>query len=679
MKEDKELNDFYRPPLSVCFVWHPYDFEIVKPILDIVRNSFARDKNKPFSRGLNIPLFFFTTSDANAPPNDISKNQSNISIVFVFTSVNTTGHDNWRDYIDNLKSSDGLIVLPIAIDRDGLNHGGAIKGVNFIRSFEWPKEHNEFYAIVFLAHEVFRYGFQKIEKNHTGKNSSITIFLSHAKTGGTGRLHSEEIKKFIDNTNMNRFFDSNEISSGFQFGEEIEKSILQSTLIAIVSDSYSSRYWCQREVLYAKSENRPVIVVNSLHEYEDRIFPAASNVPCVHVPSDTPISERDILRILSSAILETIRHAHSIKCLKYYKKNQWIPESCIISSRPPEIRQALKEISMTTERLEICYPEPPIYSEEAEWHKSLGMESYTPLWRDDEKNMLNEERIGLSISSDNSSFPYSHHIHSDSLVRLSQDLSRHLLARSATLIYGGDLRPNGFTEFILNEALILKERIPDSITKIENYLAWPIHLATPEIVSWRSKYNKVMNTICCAPPDDVESLVNKSVAISPDTLSNSYIWSRCLTNMREKSVDSSTIRIFAGGKRSGYQGKMPGVLEEFLISIKQQKPIYLLGAFGGVVGDICSFLRKSDLPPPLTEKWQRSYNNGYLELQEYAKDRNHSANYENIADVLSGCSLSDLSTLAGLSESEYIRIMKSPFIDECIHLIIVGIKNLQDK
>lgn len=40
-------------------------------------------------------------------------------------------------------------------------------------------------------------------------------------------------------------------------------------------------------MLCAKENNRPIIEVDILEEHEDRIFPFASNVPCVHVQART--------------------------------------------------------------------------------------------------------------------------------------------------------------------------------------------------------------------------------------------------------------------------------------------------------------------------------------------------------------------------------------------------------
>jgi hypothetical protein len=666
----------YAPPLAVNFVWNFADSEAVNPIIDVVRKSFARDKDKPFSRGPNIPLFFFSSLNANEIPHDSPNVLAKKNVIFVFTSVNTNGRENWRKYVEELPASPTTTIVPIAIDKNGLAHKGSLAGANCIRVYDWPTDNADFYAIFSLAHEIYRYGCLSIDSGDSGKMSSITIFLSHAKAGDTGRLHSEEIKKFLDNSNLNRFFDSTEISPGFQFDQEIEKSVKKSTLVAIESDAYSSRYWCQREILCAKQYNRPIVVVNSLDDYEDRIFPAASNVPCVHVSSETPLRQRDILRILSAALLETVRYVHSVQCLEYYKEIGWLEDECELSARPPEIRQALKVKNNNQKK--ICYPEPPIYSEEADWHTFLGIEAFTPLWRLTEQDCLVQQQIGISISDVQGDGFSSNHIHPDHLIRLTQDIARHLLARSATLIYGGDLRPGGLTEFVLDESSILKERIKVELPKVENHLAWPLYLSEPEIVAWRAKYSEVMKTVEHEIPSDVANGLAQDVFLPPTTPENAYVWSRCLTEMREKSIASSTVRICSGGKLFGYKGKMPGVLEEIVLAFSSQKPTFLLGAFGGVVGSVCRLLLNKTVPEELTEDWQNSHNSGYSELQAIAKSHGKECDYFAVIEFLQKLKVSGLAKRCGLSEDEYIRIMNSPYSDECLYLILKGLNMLSD-
>lgn len=668
----------HSPPLAINFVWSFADANVVTPVIDAVRKYFSRDRDKPFSRGLNIPIFYFSSHSANELPSRAPNMPAKKNITFIFTSVNTTGRENWKEYIENLPEFTEITsIVPIAIDRSGLTHSRALAGINCIRMYEWPSENRELHAIVSLAHEVYRYGCLSIDPSDTGKSSSITIFLSHAKSGDTGRLHAEEIKKFIDTTNMKRFFDSTEISPGFPFDQEIERNVVGSTLVAIATDAYSSRYWCQREILCAKENNRPIIIVNSLNDYEDRIFPAASNVPCVHVSSDSPMSRGDILRILSSAILETVRHCHSIQSLESYQAANWIEPDCELAARPPEIRQALKVKGNNGGK--ICYPEPPIYSDEADWHSALGIEAFTPLWKASEKDSLSLQRIGVSISEVQGDGFSSNHIHPDELVRLAQDLARHLLARCATLIYGGDLRPDGFTEFVLDEAAILKERIGGSLPKIENHLAWPLYISDPEIVAWRAQYGQVMNTVQHKVPTDVAEGIPQNVFLPPNTPINRYIWARCLTEMREQSVASSTGRICAGGKTSGYKGKMPGVLEEIVLALELRKPVFLIGAWGGIVGDVCGLLLGGNTPEALTEEWQIHHNEGYADVQKLAKSHGNECNYRSTVDVIRAQKVSELASRCGLSEDEYVGVMRSPFIDECTHKILNGLKNLSLK
>jgi hypothetical protein len=53
-------------------------------------------------------------------------------------------------------------------------------------------------------------------------------------------------------------------------------------------------------------------------------------------------------------------------------------------------------------------------------------------------------------------------------------------------------------------------------------------------------------------------------------------------------------RVLIGGKRAGFAGRFPGVLEEAIIAIESGVPIFLAGGFGGVVLDAIRVLRPAD-------------------------------------------------------------------------------------
>lgn len=666
------------PPLAVHFVWHPND-NINTTIMDF-RRYLTRDIDRPFSRELNIPTFLYSSQKRSHPPSNSPKKLAKKDVIFLFLSANTLMIPSWKEYINSLPERKNYHLVPVAVEHEGIGHTseGRLKSLNCIRMFEWNEDFKKEYAIFYLSHELYRFGLKNINLLESGIDSSIRLFLSHAKKGDTGLKHAKAIKKFIDNSNMQGFFDVNDISSGFKFDEEIEKHIKRSTLIAIESDAYSTRYWCQREILTAKREKRPIILVNSLEEYEDRVFPAASNIPCVHITAE-PLNDKDILRILIAALLETIRFEHARKLLTYYRNQKWIDQNAVIFARPPEIQQIVEILKKNkkSNNLVICYPEPPLYKEETEWADYFNITVSTPLWSSDKKSYKNKKfRIGLSIADYQPDGYDKQNQDLDELKRFSQSLARHLLANKHTLIYGGDLRNDGFTQFILDEATVLRDRLQLDKLFVENYLAWPLNVKQ-ENLKWYANYNTVVKPVSASIPDDIKSLIHDiSTFLPPDCLENKYIWSRCLTTMREESIKSSDIRILVGGKFENYLGKMPGVLEEFLIAYKQDLVIFLVGGLGGLTKKLCISIKNRKTEEEFTEEWQINHNNAYQDLQKIASQHGKHTDYDNLKEVIENITIPILAERAGLTNEEYERLMTTPFIDESIYLILKSIKNL---
>jgi hypothetical protein len=82
--------------------------------------------------------------------------------------------------------------------------------------------------------------------------------------------------------------------------------------------------------------------------------------------------------------------------------------------------------------------------------------------------------------------------------------------------------------------------------------------------------------------------------------------------MRRYMATRTQGRVLLGGKRSGFQGEIPGLMEEALISLENAHPVFLAGGFGGVTADIVQALGVDDgswLPtladaPPSDPRWE---------------------------------------------------------------------------
>ncbi len=667
----------YLPPLAAYFVWHPSDSQMVDSIVKYCFSNLSRNIDKPFSRSLNLPIFLRTSLNSNVPSRiELSAART---IIFIFISKEFA-ETNWLNYIREIPKGDNVRTIPIAIDIDSLSFSGLFDSKNFIRAYDYDSTLMNEYLFISIGHEIYRWGLNKsFDKDALGIDTSLKLFLSHAKDRGNGIKLATDLKRFIDNTQMRNFFDATDIAPGYKFDTEIINHIKESTLVAIHSDLYSSRYWCQREVLCAKENDRPIISVDTLEDFEDRSFPFASNVPGVHVHINGETERRDLLRILSAALLETIRFFYSELLLNEYKRVGWIRPEAIVKSRPPEVADIEKILSydgicIKSNIDQIIYPDPPVYNEEIKFLSSLGVKVNTLLTS--ENFILGEKKIGLSISD-----PVEEELiflgHSKKhLTQLAQDFARQLIAYNATLVYGGDLRPDGFTEFIFEEAQAIKCRLQlNEKANIKNYISWPIfNNDTAEIKCWKAKYLFTAEMIEQKPAEDVCDLIPSiDYFLPPINTENMFVWSRCLTEMREKMIKDCDLRICAGGRHSGYKGIMPGVLEEIIIAINQECPVFLLGGFGGVSSSVCRFLETGILPQKLTLDWQIRNNLGYQDVLAFYSDR-RKLSFIDLYSVSDTLQIDNLRN--GLSRKDNFKLFSTPYIDEALYLVFKGIQAL---
>ena len=165
------------------------------------------------------------------------------------------------------------------------------------------------------------------------------------------------------------------------------------------------------------------------------------------------------------------------------------------------------------------------------------------------------------------------------------EIARHLLARGCRLVYGGDLRPGGFTEMLLE--LVARHRRNDELNDeraaVVNYLAWPVITRThrADLLNTFAELGDGADVICLSQDGNEipwQSALRRVKQEAP--------WAPGLTAMRKVISEQIAARVVLGGRVEGYSGSMPGVAEESLISLKLQQPLYLLGGFGGCARDI---------------------------------------------------------------------------------------------
>jgi hypothetical protein len=93
----------------------------------------------------------------------------------------------------------------------------------------------------------------------------LRVFISHTRQAigdGSGVLElTQTVRTVIDDTSLAEFFDPRDLQAGEEWREALRENAGRSALLALRTDLYASRSWCQWEVLAAKEEGAPVVMV----------------------------------------------------------------------------------------------------------------------------------------------------------------------------------------------------------------------------------------------------------------------------------------------------------------------------------------------------------------------------------------------------------------------------------
>lgn len=171
------------------------------------------------------------------------------------------------------------------------------------------------------------------------------------------------------------------------------------------------------------------------------------------------------------------------------------------------------------------------------------------------------------------------------------EIARSVLVSGGKLAYGGHLDPDGYTPMLVKELHRYGRR--DKPLRI--YLAWQEHR---KLAKWQ--YEKqieelgLFGEIVCLDPDGNTIDWDNDRGVDPEPVSDPSIRKKSLTALRTQMAKNGNGRILIGGKRAGFEGTMPGVLEEAIISLTCGQPLYLAGGFGGVTADIAKTLALDD-------------------------------------------------------------------------------------
>lgn len=578
-------------PLLIHLLLHPKS----NSARELARHIHGQLNDDVVVPGLRVPTVFVPFDENLRPPAGNRFDLAQNSFVVPLADDELVIDKDWCRFVADAweacaGSQDGRHrCVPMQLTKNAWPLDGRLKEVNFGRAHAQPVgyERNRWVTRRVVI-ELCRF-LQGFEATDDQSDAPIELFLSHAKAdiGADPKVAQQCIDYLTADQPVEAWVDSGEIETGSKFSDAIRKGVPRTSLLAILTDNYSSREWCREEVMLAKEHERPIAIIDSLMTHEVRSFPFLDNVPRMRWNGNAEAGVDLLLK-------ETLRHLHTRKVLESSKR-----EGDTVFLRPPEPATLLG----VPRGANILYPDPPLGVGELQRLSKSQVTFSTPLERSAEARPLAEKLIALSMSesSDVTQFGMDD-VH---LTQTMLELSRHLLIRGASLAYGGHLGAHGYTQRLF-ELVRTYNNLDgvDNFERIVNHRGWPLpKLTTPQL----AELNSVSTIVSVARPADInESLSPDFVAeiessfLADASAVNRYAWCRGMTEMRAYQADVArshvAARIVLGGtfeqtpkaNEDGtvadkwYFSRMPGVLEEILLSIKVGQPVFLIGAFGGI-------------------------------------------------------------------------------------------------
>lgn len=369
----------FKTPLSVFIVWHP-DYVKGQQIADFLYSVLCRDYSKPLIRSMGIPVYFRSPKAVNEnQPIAIDFSESEFTAIIALVSDEFVVDKEYGNYLNNILDecnsvSDKRRLYPIAISKNAFNVSAKLSPINFIRITQINSSdcnivanenvYNQIKSPV--LHELCRLLMNM--KKATDEIDSLTIsppiklFISHSKHDES-KLDAAKFRDYINSqTQLKTFFDTNDISYGSNFGNEIKKAAKESALVVFQSDSYSDREWCRIEVLEAKSAGCPIVIVNAIENGEKRAFPYLGNYPSIRFKSNfldiiDLTLEQVLFNLYTKLFIDSLTNLYGIKADR-------------ILSTSPELFNFVQLKAQGIREGEnfglVVYPDPPLGSEEME-------------------------------------------------------------------------------------------------------------------------------------------------------------------------------------------------------------------------------------------------------------------------------------------------------------------------
>lgn len=269
--------------------------------------------------------------------------------------------------------------------------------------------------------------------------------------------------------------------------------------------------------------------------------------------------------------------------------------------------------------------------------------------------------------------------------RVTLQLVAALFGQGASLVFGHDWREDGVMEAVHGFARQVQAPIPlypDEAAReiqplLQNLLPWPDNpfLTEKEL----ERLSSTLQVGSAGLPPELADFVHQVNLIDRDSDAYFYVRARALTFLRHRLNDVSNARLCVGGRRTRSQGRYPGIIEEALFAVRENKPLYLSGLLGGAAEQVIAALNRGEMPADFCPP--SGVNRLFIEppVREAAAETRDDRVFdrEAIWNEFGEAGYEGLSRYNGLTPDENRELHQTRVLDQIIELILVGISRVR--
>ena len=367
--------------LAVYIVWHP-NYSEGSDIAELIRGHFRSGRYKNVLGDVGLSVVFRSSPAPNAAmPLDIDLDEAETTAVVVLAESELAGDSAWRGYVDDLINDAeakglGSRVFPVVLEEADLDIGLDVQALRWDRWEGNDTEHGQrlIRKLSYAFSRMLRHYIEHLKHPREddealkGYLEKVQVFLSHSKHDDDGERIAREIRDWLhQSSGLSSFFDVHDIPPGVRFSKVLLQKIKASVVVAVHTDSYSSREWCRREIIEAKRWNVPMIVVNCIRDVDERGFPYMGNVPIVRMNP----SKIDRIEMVIGRLLDEVFKDFLWRCR--IELTGEASQEVLFMPRPPELI-SLAGLPARTDVAEpmIVYPDPPLGAEEEQLFEKIA-------------------------------------------------------------------------------------------------------------------------------------------------------------------------------------------------------------------------------------------------------------------------------------------------------------------